>query len=245
MVHRRVPEQGDGAAVLGDRLERRDRCLEGGLGPEGEVALLGQGRVHQDEGQLPGARFPALRVPEPVGVRRPCAQPRQRRPADARVVAQARLSQLGRQTFRIAAQVVVAQALDPAERPRLLRDRARPLPGAIRGVQCELDSGRPCSLERLAQRGPVALRLAVLRRLLAREEEAGRAAAALGGEHRRERIVGVAAAQGVVSKQVFARRVEEGPDLDGRRLQVRENGIHLRTDSPVERYQQRLVVERQ
>ena len=178
----RVPEDRDRAAVLGDRLERGDRGLVGGSGVEAEVALLGQRRVHQDEGQLPGARFSALRVPEPVRVRRPGAQARQRGPADARVVAQARLSQLGRQPGGVAAQVVVAQALDLAEGSRLLRDRAGLLPGAVRGVQRDLDPGRPCLLERLAQCRAVALRVAVLRGLLAGEEEAGRAAGALGGE---------------------------------------------------------------
>ena len=91
MVRGRVPEDRDGAAVLGDRLERGDRGLVGGIGVEPEVALLGQRRVHQDERQLPGARLAALRVPEAVRVRRPRPQARQRGPADARVVAQARL----------------------------------------------------------------------------------------------------------------------------------------------------------
>ena len=197
VVRGRVPEDRDRATVLGDRLERSDRGLVGGSGVEAEVALLGERRVHQDEGQLPGARFSALRVPEPVRVRRPGAQARQRGPADARVVAQARLSQLGRQPGGVAAQVVVAQALDLAEGSRLLCDRAGLLSGAVRGVQRDLDPGRPCLLERLAQCRAVALRVAVLRSLLAGEEEAGRAAGALGGEQLRERIVGVAAAQGV------------------------------------------------
>ena len=74
MVHRRVPEQGDSAPVLGDRLERRDRCLEGGLGIEVEVAPLGQGRVHHRERQLPPAGLTPLGVPEPVRIRRPGPQ---------------------------------------------------------------------------------------------------------------------------------------------------------------------------
>ena len=70
-----MPEERDGAAVLGDRLERRDRRLERGLRLQPEVALLGEGRVHHREGQLPAARLRPLGVPEAIRVRRPGPQP--------------------------------------------------------------------------------------------------------------------------------------------------------------------------
>ena len=46
-------------------LERRDGNVVSLLRTEVEIALLGQGGVHQDERQLPGARLTALGVPEP------------------------------------------------------------------------------------------------------------------------------------------------------------------------------------
>ena len=109
VVRGRVPEDRDGASVLGNRLEGLDRDREPALGVQSAVPLLRERRVHHDERQLPRAGLAALGVPQPVRVRRSRAQARPRRPGDARVVAQARRAQLSRKATRVAAQVVVPQ----------------------------------------------------------------------------------------------------------------------------------------
>ena len=91
----------------------------------------------------------------------------------------------------------MAQALRVVEQLRLLRDRTRRLSRAVGGVEPDLEPGGGGSLERALQRRLVALGVAVVRVLLAREEEAGRAAAAFGVEHLRERVGGVPAANGI------------------------------------------------
>ena len=63
MVRRRVPEDRDGATVLGNRLEGLDRGLEAARGVQAAVPLLGERRVHHDERQLPSAWLVALGVP--------------------------------------------------------------------------------------------------------------------------------------------------------------------------------------
>src|SRR6266496_4504144 len=60
MVRRRVPEDRDGAAVLGHGLEGLDGEVEGSLRIEAEVALLGERRVHEDKRELPRTRFATL-----------------------------------------------------------------------------------------------------------------------------------------------------------------------------------------
>src|SRR6266536_392090 len=127
MVRRRVPEDRDGAAVPGHGLEVYIAEVEGSLRIEAEVALLGEGGVHQDERQLPRAGLAALGVPEAVRVRRSRAEARTRGPADARVVPQPRSAQLGREPLRGAPQVVVPQALRRIEESSLFRDAARTL----------------------------------------------------------------------------------------------------------------------
>src|SRR5439155_72553 len=103
---------------------RLHREVEGGVRPEAEVALLGEGSVHQDERQLPRAGLAALGVPEAVRVRRSGAEARTRGPADARVVPQLRSAQLGREPLRGAPQVVVPQALRRIEESSLFRHAA-------------------------------------------------------------------------------------------------------------------------
>src|SRR6266550_190564 len=138
VVRRRVPKDGYGAAMLHDRLERLHREVEGGVRPEAEVALLGEGGVHQDERQLPRAGLAALGVPEAVRVRRSGAEARTRGPADARVVPQLSSAQLGREPLRGAPQVVVPQALRRIEEGSLFRDAARALTRFVRGVEADL-----------------------------------------------------------------------------------------------------------
>ena len=104
-----MPEDRDGAAVLGNRLKGFDRGLEAALRVQAAVALLGERGVHHDERQLPRAGLAALSVPEPYGYGVPARNPAVA-PADARVVAQAPISKLRRQPSRITAQVVVPRA---------------------------------------------------------------------------------------------------------------------------------------
>src|ERR1043166_9907792 len=92
-----MPEDRHRAAVLGYGREGLDRNLERGLRVEAEVALFGEGRVHEDERQLPRARFAPLGIPEAVRVRGARAETRPWRPAAARVVPQPRRAQLGRE----------------------------------------------------------------------------------------------------------------------------------------------------
>src|SRR6266516_1318191 len=174
MVRRRVPQDRNRAAVLGDGLEGLDGEVERRLRIEAEVALLGERRVHQDERQLPGARLAPPGVPEPVRVRRPRAQARAGRPADARVVAQPGRAQLRREPVRRAPQVVVPQALRRIEQGSLFRDPARALTRLVRGVEADLAAVFGGALDRARERGLVALRVAVVRVFLAREEEARR-----------------------------------------------------------------------